>query len=217
MNTILRLTPTCSQKIYGAKLPSHPLTKNPFLDWHAHMFTNQGAHIILTVNTHSFLTVAINASDVYNIKEYRGRMEFMFRELLGELEAGDIFEKILLPNLGKIKIGKAENKKMVNMLNELVQSAKKILEFENMSPYELSVKLNERMITFKGKQMNPNEAFVSMDPKEAPEQPKEHKPVKKKKKPMPKKFKKKKKFVKPRGDNNGKSNGNGNGEKGGES
>ena len=71
-------------------------------------------------------------------------------------------ERVFLPETSSISFSKALNRSVTGSMNELVMYAKTILSDEEMSPYDLSFKLNDYLMSYID-YARPREAFEKME------------------------------------------------------
>jgi len=74
-----------------------------------------------------------------------------------------IRERLFIPEASTISIAKALNRTVIGSMNELVLYAQRILSAEEISPYDLSFKLNDILMSYIDYD-RPREAFGKMKP-----------------------------------------------------
>lgn len=74
---------------------------------------------------------------------------------------GFIADRLIAPNTFKVSVSKSLNRAVTGSMNDLIFNAKYYLEDEDISPYELSFKLNEMPLSYI-EYKSPRDAFSKL-------------------------------------------------------
>jgi hypothetical protein len=159
---IIRFSKKLSEKIKESDLPVVPPADNPYLDWHAHVFRHQRAQYIMVSNSKSLFSIFIHGSGVTDFQKFFGRMSDTLRDTLHDLGADLIYQRIIALDIGSIRLAKAQDKRIIGSMNEHIGLALAILDEEEISPYDLSFRINEQILTII-KYASPKEAFLGLN------------------------------------------------------
>ena len=158
---IVRLSQKLARKLKERDLSVVPVHENPYLDWHAHLFTHRRSQYIMVTNCASLFSVFMHGAGVTNISRFYDNFSANLHGILRELNADLIYQRIIAPVAGNICPAKAQDRKIIGTMNEIVFESKYTLDMVNISPYDLSFKINEnnmRLIKYK----TPREMFMGM-------------------------------------------------------
>jgi len=162
MNSIIRFSQKLAAKIHETDLQPAPAAQNPYLDWHAHLFTARRAQYIIMSNSNSLFSAVIHGAGITHFNAFLNSMSDMLKEILHELNTGMIYQRIIAPGFANIKIAKKQDKKVIGAMNDMIFFAKLVLNEEEISPYDLSLKLNNYMIRIQGEHGVPRKVFLGM-------------------------------------------------------
>lgn len=147
---IIRLSKKLSDKIKEPDLPAIPLHANPFLDWHAHLFTCNRAQYIMVTNCTSLFSVFMFGAGVTDHGVFISRLSDTLKEVLHGIGADLIFHRIIVPGLKDVRFAKSQDRRVIGSMNDNIYLAKWILSEEKISLYNLSVRINGNIHTLTG-------------------------------------------------------------------
>jgi hypothetical protein len=159
---IIRFSKMLSEKIHTPNLPTAPTADNPYLDWHATFFRAQRAQYIMVSNSKSLFSIFLHGSGVTNFQKFFERFSDTLRDTLHDLSADLIYQRIIAPDTGSIRLAKAQDKRIIGSMNEQTFYAQTFLNSEEISPYDLSFRVNELILSII-KYASPKEAFLGMN------------------------------------------------------
>jgi hypothetical protein len=159
---IIRFSKKLSEKLKEPDLPVIPPAENPYLDWHATLFRAQRNQYIMVSNSKSLFSIFLHGSGVTNFQKFFERFSDTLRNTLQDLGADLIYQRTIAPDTGSIRLAKAQDRRIIGSMNEQVFFAKTILYEEEISPFDLSFKVNEFILSAI-KYATPKEAFWAMD------------------------------------------------------
>jgi hypothetical protein len=158
---IFRFSVKLGKKLKCLPTRTLPACENPYADWSAHLFTADRTQYILVTNTVSLYSTVMYGRGISDDGTFLSRAI----ECIGEVMADDgyqlIRERVFIPDTGSIFIAKALNRSVIGSMNELVLYAQAILTEEEISPYDLSFKLNDFLMSYIDYD-RPREAFGKM-------------------------------------------------------
>ena len=162
---IIRPSKRLSEKLKEPALPASPLCANPFLDWHAHLFIHRRAQYIMVSNSASLFSVFMHGAGVTDFTTFYKRMNDTLKDVLHGIGADRIFQEIIAPNSRKVRLAKSQDRRVIGAMNDNIQFAKAVLDDEQISPYDLSFRINKNIHLFL-KEGYPVEAFLGMKAEE---------------------------------------------------
>lgn len=164
---ILRLSQKLNTKIKAGTLKTLPLDENPLADWSGHLFVVDRTQYILLSNTKTLYSVVTFGKGITNDSHFIERALSSIREFM----QGDGYEaeylRFIAPATARVQFAKALDRTVTGSLNELVQAATYCLEDGVRSPFDVSVELNDLLLSAiasskADKYGKPNEAFESL-------------------------------------------------------
>jgi hypothetical protein len=158
---IIRFSKMLSEKIHTPNLPTAPTAENPYLDWHATLFRARRNQYIMVSNSKSLFSIFMHGAGITDFNHFFDRMCEMLKYVLCDIKADFIYQRIIAPNTGSICLAKAQDRRIIGSMNEQVFFAKTILYEEEISPFDLSFKVNEFILSTI-KYATPKEAFWAM-------------------------------------------------------
>jgi hypothetical protein len=158
---IVRLSNTLAKKIKETNLPLLPADPNPFTDWAARLFTADRAQYILITNSVSLYSVVIYGRGITDENALLHGMTDTMRDVMEKDGYRMIYEKQVAPQAARVSFSKAINRSVTGSMNDLVFIAKWHLIRDELSPYDVSFRLNEVPMSYL-KYINPRNAFQSM-------------------------------------------------------
>lgn len=158
---ILRFTGKLSKKIKTGSLTKIDEDPGPYLDWYANLFTAQRYQYILVTEAKSLLSIVMHGSGITDddkfIKQFLGELH----EYLNDTGNRLIFERIIVPQTGVIKMSKTVSKSVVGSMNDIINLSKSYLEDEEIGPWDLMKMINRTPFKAIGYD-RPEEAFRKM-------------------------------------------------------
>jgi hypothetical protein len=140
---ILRVTAKLGKKIGfmpGKTLPSDP---NPFADWSAALFTADRVQYVLLTNTASLYSMVMYGRGMSNDDVFLDRVTDYMGEFLRDHGHEFIHRRLVMPAMGVITFSRALNRRVTGSMNDLIFQAKFHLSREEISPWDVSVRLND--------------------------------------------------------------------------
>lgn len=139
---ILRLTGKLSKKLKTGPLTKIDEDPDPYLDWYANLFTAQRYQYILVTEAKSLLSIVMHGGGVTDVDNFIKQFLSQLHEYLNDTGNRLIYERIIVPQTGRIKISKTVNKSVLGSMNDMVYLSKTYLENEEIGPWDLMKKIN---------------------------------------------------------------------------
>lgn len=158
---ILRLSQKLAKKVGESPSRVLPPDANPFADWSAHLFTADRTQYIVISNTASMYSAVMFGAGITWDGELIQRALSQVREVMEDDELEFFYERFVAAASGTVRISKSLNRSVTGLMNEFVAHAKFWLAEGELSPYEVSFKLNE-MPMAPHKYANPREVLKSL-------------------------------------------------------
>jgi hypothetical protein len=158
---IIRLSAKLGKKIHVSPTQTLPVDENPFTDWSAHLFTAERAQYILVTNTESLYSMVMFGRGISDDDQFLDRVVSSLSEFIRDDGHGFLYKRLIMPSTGLVRFSKALNKSVIGSMNDLVDQAKMHLIEDDISPYDVSFKLNQVPMSIL-KYANPREAFRTM-------------------------------------------------------
>jgi len=158
---IIRLGNTLAKKIKETDLSSSLHDLNPFADWTARLFTADHTQYILISNTISLYSVVFYGRGITDFDHLIRRMMDMLRDVMEEDGFRLIYERRVAPQAASVSFAKSLNRSVTGSMNDLVFQAKVHIIEGELSPYDVSFKLNDIPMSYL-KYRSPREAFRMM-------------------------------------------------------
>ena len=159
---IVRLSAKIAKKIrVTPPTESLPAAANSFTDWSTHLFTADRTQYIFVSNTASLYSMVMYARGATNDNSFIQRITNFMSEFIGDDGYPFIYERIIAPQTGRISFSKALNRSFTGSMNELVKAAQYYLIEDDMSPYEVSSRLNDVLLSYLDYQ-TPRQVFESL-------------------------------------------------------
>ncbi len=159
---IIRLSAKLGKKIHDVPAESLPVDPNPYADWSAHLFTADRVQYILVSNTASFFSFVMYGRGISDSGLFLKRTISTMSEFLADNGFGSLFEESISPSTALVSFSKALNRSVTGSMNELVYMAKLNLIEREMSPYDVSFKLNDTIVSLSGGYDYPYRAFPGL-------------------------------------------------------
>lgn len=158
---IFRLTQKLTKKIKISPSRCLPLDRNPFTDWTAHLFTAQRAQYIIVTNTQSLYSMVMYGRGISDDNQFLQMTLSYMREFMADDSNEFLFRRLIAPRTRDISFSKTGDRRVLGSINDLVFHAKIHLVEGEMSPFDVSLRLNDIPMSFLGYN-NPKEAFTAM-------------------------------------------------------
>ena len=140
---IVRISAKLGKKIDLNPDRIFPAAPNPFADWSAHLFTAERTQYILISNTASLYSMVMFGRGLTDDCRFLDRITSYMGDFLREDDHQFIFERLIIPWLGRVSFSKALNRSVIGSMNDLVFQAKIHLIEGGMAPFDVSFRLNE--------------------------------------------------------------------------
>ena len=158
---IFRLSAKLGKKLKLSPAKALPSHANPYADWSAHLFTAARAQYILITNTVSLYSRVIFGRGITDDAMFLNRAISSLSELMEDDGFQFIRDRAFLPETSSISFSKALSRSVTGSMNELALYAQAILSETEISPYDLSFKLNDMLLSYID-YVRPREAFGKM-------------------------------------------------------
>jgi hypothetical protein len=159
---IVRLSQKLAKKIKTAPTRVLPPDANPFADWSAHLFTVRRAQYILLTNTLSLYSMIMYGAGITDDNNFLRRGLSLLREFMVDDRQESIYQRFIAPSTNMICFSKAINRSVIGSMNDLVQCSQHWLTDEELSPYDVSFKLNDMPMSILD-YAKPREAFKLLE------------------------------------------------------
>lgn len=156
---MIRLTERLAKKIKEPELRSLPLDPNPFADWTARLFTSDRTQYILITNSASLYSVVIYGKGITDDNAFIHAMTDSLRDVMEEDGFEEVYYKQVAPQLARISFAKTVSKSVTGSMNQLAFYAQAHLRTGEVSPYDVSLGLNETLMTYQKAYHKPKEMF----------------------------------------------------------
>ena len=144
---ILRLSQKLNDKIGAGRLPALPLNENPFADWSATLFTADRTQYILLSNTKSLYSTVLYGKGITNDSYFIERALSSIREFMENDGQAFVYHRFIAPSSATVRFAKALNRSVTGSMNELTRFAEYWLTNEEISPHDVSFKLNDVLLS----------------------------------------------------------------------
>ncbi len=148
---IIRLTEKLAKKIKEIPLNSLPPDPNPFADWTARLFTHRRVQYILITNTATLYSVLIYGSGITDYDTFIHTMGDSLRDMMEDDGFPRIYYDYVAPRMARIAFARTNNRSVTSSMNRLAFYAQIHMEYDEISPYDASFKLNKSIMKY-GKQ-----------------------------------------------------------------
>ncbi len=158
---IFRISQKIGKKIGISPSTCLPMDDNPYLDWSAHIFSAERTQYILITNTSSLYSLIIYGKGINSDNKFLQMAFSEMRELMADDNNQFLFERLIAPNTGKVSFSKSGDKRVIGSMNDLIHHAKYYLTEGNLSPYDVTLRLNEILMSYL-KYNSPRNAFKTL-------------------------------------------------------
>ena len=145
---IVRLTAKLGKKIGVSPTRWLPLHANPYADWSAHLFRAERVQYILITNTASLYSMVMYGRGISDDSTFLNRMTSYIGEFLKDDGHAFIYEKLVVPEMARVSFSKSFNRAVIGSMNDFVFQSKVHLIEGELSPYDVSFRLNETPMSY---------------------------------------------------------------------
>lgn len=139
---ILRFTAKLSKKLNTGPLAKIEENSDPYLDWYANIFTAQRYQYILVTEAQSLLSIVMHGGGVTDDDNFIKQFLSQLHEYLNDTGNRLIYERIIVPQTGVIKMSKTTSKSVLGSMDDMINLCKVLLEDEEVGPWELMKRIN---------------------------------------------------------------------------
>jgi hypothetical protein len=155
---IFRLSQKLNSKIKAGTLRELPLDDNSYADWSCHLFSADRTQYVIVTNTKSLYSCVLHGKGVTNEDLFIERVLGYLREFMEFDGQAFVYQRFIAPASWTVRFAKALNRSVTGSMNDLIYHAKVWLIEEELSPFDVGLKLNEIPMRALG-YANPREAF----------------------------------------------------------
>jgi hypothetical protein len=160
---IFRLSQKLNDKIRTGRLPALRLDENPFADWSATVFSADRTQYILLTNTKSLYSTVLYGKGITDDGQFIERAFSTIRDFMESDGLGFIYHRFIASSSATVRFAKALNRSVTGSMNDLIRHAEYWLTNEEVSPHDVSIKLNGTLMSA----IAPTKAEVYGKPREA--------------------------------------------------
>ena len=124
-----------------------PVIENPFIDWSAHLFLVERTQFVLFCNTTSLYSTIFPAGQARDEIHFLISAMIHLQEVMGRDGLLDVYDNFIAPSTNRIRIGRAYSRKVTGSMTELILAATHSLVFNELSPSEVSVEMNDLLLS----------------------------------------------------------------------
>ena len=158
---IFRLSQKLSTKIKAGPLNAMPPGDNPYADWSCHPFSANRTQFVILTNTKSLYSCVMYGKGITDDSRFIERAQSTIRESLGDDGQAFVYQKFIAPASGTVSFAKALSRSVTGSMNDMIYHAKMWLIENELSPFDVGVKLNEMPMSALGYE-NPREKFKKL-------------------------------------------------------
>jgi len=140
---IFRLTQKLADKIGLHRLPGLPPQENPFIDWTARVFRVGYVQYILVTNTASLYSLVMLGRDITDDNEFVRRTLSAMSELMTKDGFELLYQRMIAPHTKRISFSKTTDLRVLGAMNNLVVQADYYITKRQMSPFDVSIQIND--------------------------------------------------------------------------
>ncbi len=145
---IFRISAKLGVKIHVTPDKILPVDPNPFADWSANLFTVGRTQYVLITNTISLYSVVMCGRGLKNNRLFLERATDSMSDVIRSAGHESIFEKFIVPSMDTVRFSKALNRSVTGSMNEFIGMAKFCLTEGELSPFQVSFRLNEVIMSY---------------------------------------------------------------------
>jgi hypothetical protein len=158
---IIRLTEKLAKKIKETELLSLPLADNPLAEWTARLFAVDRTQYILITNTATLYSVVMFGRRAMNDNAFINAMLDSLRDVMGQDGLGEIYQRHVAPQAGRISFAKSASRSVTSSMNQMSFEAEVHLSSGEVSPFEVSFRLNDSLRSYGKEYRRPKEVFCA--------------------------------------------------------
>lgn len=147
---IFRLTQKLAKKVGLHPLPGLPPERNPFIDWTAHLFTVERVQYIIVTNTTALYSVVMFGRGITDDNEFIQRTLSFMSEFMTIDGYEFFYRRLIAPHTARISLSKATDRRVLGSMNELIFQAEYYITERQMSPFDVSIEINESPMSYLG-------------------------------------------------------------------
>lgn len=144
---ILRLTQKLGTRLKAGSLKPMPMDEAPIADWTGHMFMVGRTPYILLSNTAALYSVVFLAKGITDHGVFITRALSFLRETMEADGLAFAHDRFIAPRTGIIRFASTLNRSVTGSMNELVLCAKAIQAEDEVSPFDLGLRLNDMLLS----------------------------------------------------------------------
>ncbi len=156
---IIRLSNKLAKKIKETDASSLPADPNPFADWSARLFTVERVQYILVSNTASLYSMVFYGRGVTDDNRLIHEITDSMRDVMEHDGFRDAYERQVAPQAARIRFAKALNRSATGSMNQLAFYAEIHLIGGEVSPFDVSFRLNDTLMSYGKEYHRPKEVF----------------------------------------------------------
>jgi hypothetical protein len=155
---IFRLTQKLARKVGLHPLQGLPPEQNPFVDWTAHLFTVERVQYIIVTNTAALYSLVMYGRGITDNNEFIQRTLSFMGEFMIHDGCEFFYRRLIAPHTARISFSKATDRHVLGSMNNLIFQADYYLTERQMSPFDVSIQINETPMSHLGYN-HPKDAF----------------------------------------------------------
>jgi hypothetical protein len=144
---IFRLSQKLNAKIKSGVLAALPLHENPFADWSAHLFVANRTQYILLSNTKSLYSTVMYGRGITDDGHFIDCALSSIRQFMEDDGQESIYRRFVAPASGSVRFARALDRSVTGSMNELIRHAAVWLTEGELSPLDVSFRLNEILLS----------------------------------------------------------------------
>lgn len=158
---VLRFTKNLADKLKIKSLPEYDDKVSAFDEWYAHLFTADRIQYILFTNAFSLYSALFPGKGINDIKTFFEKATYGISVVLREDGFENMIGKFITDKIEIIDICKSNNRGILGSMNDMVAHSKFYLADYQLTPLEISRKLNEMPYSYL-KYKNPSDVIKAM-------------------------------------------------------
>jgi hypothetical protein len=158
---VIRPSQKLAKKIGLVPKLALPLDANPFADWSGHLFTADRTQYVILTNTASLYSAILYGRGITDDRTLLNRGMDAIREVIEGDDLNSIYGRMVATSTVTIAFSKSLNRSVTGSMNDLICCAKDWLVDEQLSPRDVSIRVNETPMSSIG-YAYPREAFKAM-------------------------------------------------------
>ena len=139
---ILRLTQKLATKVHAGRLCERSLDENKFADWTCNLFVADRMQYIIMSNTASLYSCVMYARGVTDDSRLIGRVLDTIRDFTEHDGHASVYQRYIAPASELVTFAKSLNRSVTGSMNDLIKFAQHHLTEDDMSPFDVGLKLN---------------------------------------------------------------------------